>query len=146
MGISGSDSDYLTIRRIDNDVSLIELGKSTFVAYRPDEPPAWVPTSGLAEDVRLLCRELETVKQPLSGGTSYDAAFAAAFERAGRGARSELMHTIMAAVASAYLPYRAALLEKGLHDAGEPIPACPGFDSLRQFAERERQARPEVDD
>jgi len=134
MGISRRDSEGFTIRRVDSDVFLVENGKSTFVAYRQDSPPPWAPASGLAEDVRLLCRELEAVGRPLSGSTSTDGAVSAAFERAGRGAHSNVMRAIVDAVVPANFAQRVRLLEKGLQDAGEPIPACTGLDRLRQLS------------
>ena len=131
LGLSRRNSDNFTIRHIANDVLLMESGKNIYVAYRPDGPPPWAPTIGLAEDVRLLCRELEAVGRPLPGGISNESVASAAFERAGRSAHSDVMRSIVDAVVPANFGQRVRLLEKGLQDAGEPIPACPGLDRLR---------------
>ena len=134
LGISHRNSDNFTIRHIANEVLLMESGKNIYVAYRLDSPPPWAPMIGLAEDVRLLCSELEAVGRPAPGGTSTDGVVSAAFERAGRGAHSDVMRSIVDAIVPANFAQRVRLLEKGLHDAGEPIPACSGLDRLRQLS------------
>jgi hypothetical protein len=124
---------FFTIRRLDDDVSLIERDGQVFVVYRPDAPPPWAPPVGLADDVRLLCRELEA-----AGSRSDERTVIAAFERAGRSARSDVMRSIVEAIVSAPHEYRAAVLDRGLIDAGEPIPSCAGVDRLRALPGQRR--------
>jgi len=130
-GYSGQAS--FTLRRLDDNVSLLERNSQVFVMYRPDAPPPWAPSVGLADDVQVLCRELEA-----AGSLFDDRAIKAAFERAGRSAHSDVMRSIVEAIVGMPTNLRAAALERGLIDAGEPIPACPGVDRLQSLPGQRR--------
>jgi hypothetical protein len=54
------------------------------------------------------------------------------------------MRSLIEAIVPAPADVRAALLERGLVDAGLPIPACPGVDRIR--AQPGRRRLPPSDD
>jgi hypothetical protein len=93
---------------------------------------------GLADDVRQLCHELAAAGPRLDDG-----AVKAAFASTGRGARSDVMRSLVEALLRVPAEFRAAVLERGLRDAGEPMPACSGVDRLRALP---NQRRPNASD
>jgi hypothetical protein len=122
----GSGRDHVLLHRLEGDNFLFERDRKVRLLHRMETPPPWAPTAGLTADVKRLCVELAA-----AGPNPDERTIGAAFQRMLRAARSDLMRTLAEVLAQVPHDRRGALLEKGLEDAGEPIPACPGVDLLR---------------